>query len=90
MFAIQLMRGSTSPPTRTTTAGTALTRPTVSRLLLAAPADTMSGNVLQVAANDFEIMIVFCSFVQATNAFLSLSIVMERGTARTTATRLRQ
>ena len=62
----------------------------MSRLLLAAPADTMSGNVLQVAANIFEIMIVFfSSFFQATNAFLSLSIVMERGTARTTATRLR-
>ena len=50
---------ATSPPTRTTTAGTAPTRPTASRLLLAAPADTMSGNVLQVAANVFEIMIVF-------------------------------
>ena len=80
---------ATSPPTRTTTVGTAPTRPTASRLLLAAPADTMSGNVLQVAANVFEIMIVFFPFFQATNAFLSLSIAMGRGTARTTATRLR-
>ena len=57
----------------------------MSRLLLAAPADTMSGNVLQVAANVFEIMIVLFPFFQATNAFLSLSIAMGRGTARTTA-----
>ena len=74
---------------RTMTVATGQMRQIANQLLLEAPADTMSGNVLQVAVNIFEIMIVFCSFFQATNAFLSLSIVMERGTARTTATRLR-
>ena len=74
---------------RTMTVATGQMRQIANQLLLEVPADTMSGNVLQVAANIFEIMIVFCSFSQATNAFLSLSIVMERGTARTTVTRLR-
>ena len=75
---------------RTMTVATGQMRQIANQLLLEAPADTMSGNVLQVAVDIFEIMIVFfSSFFQATNAFLSLSIVMERGTARTTATRLR-